>query len=56
MIPIFLSFRNINHSILIEIHRLFQDNNIECSKGDIVALLRSKKILLILDAFDEIYE
>ena len=54
MIPIFLSFRNINHSILIELHRLFKDSNIECSEGDIVALLRSKKILLILDAFDEI--
>ena len=54
LIPIFLTFRNINESILIELRRLFEDNNIECDEHDIIFLLRSKKIILIIDAFDEI--
>ena len=33
---------------------MFEDNNIECDEHDIIFLLRSKKIILIIDAFDEI--
>jgi len=56
LIPIYIPFRNINESIILEIQRLFHDHEIECDKGDLVALLRSKKFILLLDAFDEIHD
>ncbi|MDM1766029.1 MULTISPECIES: NACHT domain-containing protein [unclassified Acinetobacter] len=54
LIPIYLSFRNIDNNIVSKIIQIFEDNGIPCGSSEIVGLLRSKKILLIIDAFDEI--
>ncbi|MEQ1206393.1 NACHT domain-containing protein, partial [Acinetobacter pittii] len=54
LIPIFLSFRNIEKNITHKITQIFEDNGISCENGELVGLLRSKKFILIIDAFDEI--
>lgn len=54
LIPIFLSFRNIETNIINKIIQIFEDNGIPCPNGEIVGLLRSKRFVLVIDAFDEI--
>lgn len=54
LIPIYLSFRNIELNIISKITQIFEDNGIPCNNGELVGLLRSKRFVLIVDAFDEI--
>nr|WP_250210044.1 NACHT domain-containing protein [Morganella morganii] len=53
-LPIFLSFNRIKTTIIDEIKSIFEANEYKCELIDIIALLRSDKIILIIDAFDEI--
>lgn len=54
LLPISINFRNISTSIIDSIKIFFEERGIAVQEGEIIGFLKSKKVLLIIDGFDEI--